>query len=388
VRRNAIIVLIGLVLIGSSCTIPFTQTQYSRRPLDIAFPSQSSESIVIDGNTQLAQQSTGGAGTQSDPYLIEGLNIRVSSGSCITIQDTTSFFVISNCVLSSDSQQDDIIGFYAVENGAIENCYVKGGNIGVRFSFCANCSIRKSICIENNQGIAVSDSDNCTVVECISHSNAIGVSIGARDSAVINSSIYRNDNGVNVHSYSERSRIYYNKIGWNSVNAYNDSNSTDFTDGVGTGNAWSDYTGNGTYTIAGYALSTDSFPSILVDNDNPTIDSPSDKAFDVDSVGETLTWTASDDLPYTYTLYIDGIAQGVVPWDGLPIVIPLDALPEGTYRMLMQVSDAAGNTARDEVTVTAVSFLLGGIGTELVMWASALTVVIFIGVVVLITKAT
>jgi parallel beta-helix repeat protein len=386
VRRNAIIILIGLVLMGISYTIPFTQTQYSRRPLDIAFPSQTSESIVIDGNTQLAQRSSGGVGTRTDPYLIEGLDIRVSSGSCITIQDTTSFFVISHCVLSSDSRQDDIIGFYAVENGIIENCYVKGGIIGARFSFCTNCSIRKSVCIENNQGIAVSDSDNCTVVECISHSNAIGVSIGARDSAVINSSIYRNDHGVNVDSYSERSRIYYNKIGWNSVNAQNDSNSTDFTDGVGTGNAWSDYNGNGTYAITGAALSIDSFPSILVDSANPIIDSPSDKAFDVDSVNETLTWIASDAMPYTYLLYIDGIGQDITPWTGLPIVISLDALPEGTYRMLMQVSDAAGNTARDEVTVTAVSFMLGGIGTELVMWASALTVVIFIGVVVLIKK--
>jgi hypothetical protein len=52
----------------------------------------------------------------------------------------------------------------------------------------------------------------------------------------------------------------------------------------------------------------------------------------------------------------------------------------------MHVYDAAGNNASDEVIVTAVYFMLGGLGTEMVMWASALTVVILLLVVVIIKK--
>jgi parallel beta-helix repeat protein len=375
------------MLIGGSCIAPILEPQHSTRPLTFALPSQTEEPVVIDGNTELAQRSTGGVGTRSDPYLIVGLNINVSSGSCITLQDTTSFFVIRACVLSSRAQQDPIINFNTVEHGAIENCYLTGGSSGVQFIFCTDCSIRESACVDNHNGITIESSDNCTVVDCIAHSNNIGLLIGARDSLVVNSSIYRNlERGVNIRSYSERTRVYQNNIGWNPVNAYNDSNSTEFTNGVDAGNAWSDYSGTGGYSILGGASEIDLFPSILVDAVSPTINSPYDQAFDVESSGETLTWIASDDFPYTYLLYIDGISQDILPWDGRPIIISLDDLPEGTYRMVMQVSDAAGNTETDEVIVTAVSFMLGGIGTELVIWASALTVVIFIVVIVVIKK--
>jgi parallel beta-helix repeat protein len=387
-RRSAIVILIGLVLIGISYTTPLTQPQYNRRPLDITVPSQTTEPIIIEGNTQLAQQSTSGIGTRSNPYLITRLNIKVSSGGCITIRNTTSFFMLSTCVFSSGNQQDPIISLYNVENGVIEKCYPTGGSSGVQFVLCTNCSIIESVCIGSQSGITIEDSDNCTVVDCISHSNNVGISIGGRDSLVVNSSTYRNlERGISVKSYAEDTRIYHNKIGWNPVNAYSDSNTTEFTNGIDTGNSWSDFAGTGVYSIPGGASDIDSFPSILEDRTRPVIDSPSDKAFDVESVGETLTWTASDDLPYTYVLYIDGVVQNVTPWNGLAIVISLDDFPVGTYRLAMQVHDAAGNTATDDVIVTAVSFMLGGIGTELVMWASALTVVIFIGIVVLVKKA-
>jgi hypothetical protein len=52
----------------------------------------------------------------------------------------------------------------------------------------------------------------------------------------------------------------------------------------------------------------------------------------------------------------------------------------------MNVTDAAGNVVSDEATVTVVSFMLGGLGTEWVLWGSVLTVVILILAIAIIKK--
>ena len=49
--------------------------------------------IVITDNTNFTTLGFPGAGTKSDPYIIEGLKIN-STDDCINIKDTTAHFII------------------------------------------------------------------------------------------------------------------------------------------------------------------------------------------------------------------------------------------------------------------------------------------------------
>jgi parallel beta-helix repeat protein len=388
VRDRVIVVFfLGIILFGMSSILPITWSQHVSGPHDFSVPSQSTEAITIVGNVELSQSSTGGVGTRSDPYLISGRTI-TSSTSCISIQDTTAFFVVRDCDLKSE-RGVPVVAFNNVENGMIENCYITGGTIGVSLTSSTDCVIKQSTIFYNsNIGIDIRGSDNCSIIECKIYLTWIGVWI--EDSSSIfttNSSIYGNYNrGMSIANSAHDSTAYGNNFGWNDVNAYNDGQNSEFTNGIDIGNAWSDYNSSEAYQIPGSIPTTDVFALLLTDVVRPYIDSPLDKVYDAESNGETLTWKASDGYPRFYNLYIDDVPQDTVYWDGREITISLDELPAGTYTFVMHVYDAAGNNVSDEVIVTAVYFMLGGLGTEMVMWASALTVVILLLVVVIIKK--
>jgi len=373
--------LLGVMLLVMSSLLPSIQSYQVNRTSEFAIPSQVNEPIAINGNIELSQRSSGGVGTRSDPYLLAGLDI-VSTGTCIYIQNTTAFFAILGCDLESTGGSEPVVLLDNVENGLIRDCYIKGGSNGVSLLLSVDCIVNESVFFNNYNGIQIYGSENCTILECKIFNNIVGMSIDYSNGSIItNSSVYSNSNrGVSIGDLSDGAVIYRNNIGWNGVNAYDNGQNSDFTNGVGTGNAWSDYDGSGGYEVPGLSSAIDTYATILIDGNRPLIDSP------IDSYGETLTWIASDDFPFSYLLYIDDIPQDLEIWDGREITISLDALPVGTHTLVMTVQDAAGNVESDEVIATAVSFILGGIGTELVIWSSALTVAILFLVVVIIKK--
>ncbi|MDH4214185.1 MAG: right-handed parallel beta-helix repeat-containing protein [Candidatus Thorarchaeota archaeon] len=387
-RKRAIaIFLLGFMLYfaGSMTLIPESHQPANATASSIL--SQGDDPILIIGNSELSQSSSGGVGTRSEPYLISGLTIS-STGTCISIQDTTAFFIILDCDLESTTRTVSVVIFNNVEHGIIENCYIEGGLNGAYLLLSTDCTVKDSTFLDNSNGIQLDRSENCTISDCNSFSNTVGILISnSRSTTVVNSSIYSNSmRGISIILYSEDTTIFQNNIGWNTFNAFNDANTTEFTNGIDTGNAWSDYQGLGNYEIPGSFPVIDIFATVLSDTQSPAIDSPLDKVFDVESYGETLTWMASDDFALSYILYIDDVSQGSEPWDGREITISLDTLSTGTHMFVLTVFDASINEASDGVEVTAVSFMLGGIGTELVMWSSALTVAILVLVVVIAKK--
>ncbi len=385
--------LLGFVLVSMGSWTPFQQVWQDDALRRAAAPSQATEPLWIDGNAELSQQSRGGVGTRSEPYILSGLNI-VTSGVCVYIYGTTAFFVIKDSEFESTGQLAAVITFDSVENGMIEGCYLRGGSSGVRFGFSVDCTIRESVCTASSNAISITNSYNCTVSDCSVHANNVGVLVAnSNRSLIVDSSIYRNSQtGVLIGTNSYASTVYQNSIGWNGwngsgyTNAFDGGNNTQFTNGIDSGNAWSDHSGSGAYDIPGTSLSIDVFATILTDAESPTMNAPADRVFDVESTGETLTWIATDDFPYSYLLSIDDIPYDIEMWDGREITVILDGLPAGTHILVMNVTDASGNVASDEVTVTAVSFMLGGLGTEWVLWGSILTVGVLIPVIAIIKK--
>jgi len=363
----------------------------ARGPIRILNTSQTDPRIDISSNAQLAEQSSAGVGTRSDPYIIEGKIINASN--CINIYDTTAFFIIRDSEFIHDTSEFaegaiPNIRFLQVEHGIIENCYIQGGDIAIEMRASANCSIIGSTVYDAYNGIVLDSSSSIVIVNCSIFGNNIGVVIFTSNFCnIITSSIYSNiQYGVYVTVFSENNTIAGNSIGWNFMNAQDNGVDTLFTDGINIGNEWSDYNSSALYTVSGSANSNDTSATLLTDSIGPTINEIADLIIEVDINGNTITWLPSDRFHFRYQIFVNNYSMESGTWDGRAITFSLDGLDIGTQTILIHVTDGAGNIASDEVVVSVMSFILGGIGTELVMLASGVTVVIFLLVIIIIKK--
>ena len=123
-----------------------------------------------------------------------------------------------------------------------------------------------------------------------------------------------------------------------------------------------------------------------MDINAPTIVDLRDIVIDVESTSEYITWTCSDSFPDRYEIFIDDNLEIQDLWDGEKVTFRIDQLPEGVYDVTLNVTDAAGNTRSGIVIVTVISYMLGGIGTELVMLASGVTLVVFLVIILIVKK--
>jgi parallel beta-helix repeat protein len=335
-----------------------------------------------------------GVGTRVDPYVISNLVISATN-SCISVTDTTAYFIIFNCILDS-GPDDPAILFDNVENGQVVLCEISGGTSGVEFLDSLDCSLLNNTIYGCWIGIHMNMAVNCTTAFSKISSNHRGLLFeNSSYMEVANNSIYSNSvNGLEFAWLADNNTVIGNSFGWNGVigdlevNAVDHGNNNRFDDGISIGNAWTDFNGSTPYPILGTTGTNDSFPELLEDTVNPVIRDQRDMVIDVETTGNILTWTASDEFPQHYSIELDGVEQLVAVWAGGDIVVDLDPLPVGSYSYVITVFDGAGNNESDVVNINVVSFVLGGIGTELVMIASGFTVAIFLVIIIIIKKLT
>ena len=88
------------------------------------------------------------------------------------------------------------------------------------------------------------------------------------------------------------------------------------------------------------------------DNFPPTIDSPADIEYEVGTPGVTISWTATDSNPGTYTVIrMDKVLISSYWTSGKKITVPVDGLAVGEYNYTIVVSDTKGLSASDTVFV-------------------------------------
>jgi parallel beta-helix repeat protein len=353
---------------------------------------QTSEPIVITSNVGFGLLDATGVGTPSDPYTFENLQIS-NTGSCIIIQDTNAHFLISNCKFDSGDTLP-VIRFDNVENGRVEGCESNGGANGFLLVSSIDCIVAENSIYGTWSGVTLIATSNCTVSDNKLHNNDRGILLDLSNHCdILNNSIYSNAGyGIEINLLSHNNTIYGNSIGWNDVavgfggNAFDNGRNNTFDDGSNNGNFWDDYNSSETYTIPGNGNSTDVFAQLLEDIVNPVIVPLSDTAIDVETTSNELTWLAYDTLPKSYVIRVNNLVTVSSIWNGGDITYGLDNLPVGTHEFNLTVYDGAGNEATDGVLVSVVSFILGGIGTELVMIASGVTVLTFVVIVLLVKK--
>ena len=385
-----LVLILALLIATASMTSPTHSMNNQSIDSSQSFSqSQSDDAIEINGNPELAQMSSSGVGTRSDPYIIEGKTIH--SVYCLTIRDTTAFFVIRNSefIDISGGQVDSlVIRLESVAHGTIENCVVNGGDVGITITNSRDCTVINSEIYEAYTGISLDSSTNSTILENNIFRNSIGMMVINSDfCSVINNSLYSNsERGLHVEVFCDYNIVAGNSIGWNTiVNAIDNGANTTYNDGIISGNEWSDYNSSEAYTIQGIGGSIDISASLLTDTEAPIVHDVADKILDIEDNGNTITWSGSDRFHLRYQIYLNDDLEDRT-WDGRNLTVSLYGLRIGIHTYLLNVTDGAGNTQTSEVVVTVISFILGGIGTELVMLASGVTVAVFLIVVLIIKK--
>ena len=126
-----------------------------------------------------------------------------------------------------------------------------------------------------------------------------------------------------------------------------------------------------------------------VDNEAPIIsNAPSDFNVEAGYTGQSISWTATDANPDTYTIELlgTGIVAGPTVWtSGVAITYNIpDGFSPGVYTYNITFTDESGNSISNTVTVTIKSIPGGALPFELIIIASVIGGGAVIGVAVVI----
>jgi len=211
------------------------------------------EDIVIDGNNAFSSENgvTGGSGTESDPYIIDGWEL-----SLIEIKHSDVYFVIQNCLVTGGSYFT--IHFENVDNGVIDSCIldlIKGSAIGIALWENSNNNIVSNSKVTGDGkgiylGISLGHGTNNVVHDCEILDLGDGFCLGDLFSFMCTKNIIYNCNvhdcigGVYVN-HAKDNLFYHNNFYDNDKNAHTcvvgcDSNIWYY--GF-EGNYWDDYSG-------------------------------------------------------------------------------------------------------------------------------------------------
>jgi parallel beta-helix repeat protein len=120
--------------------------------------------ILIDDDSDFVSHGFSGAGTETNPYIIENLNI-TADATCISIVNTTSYFIIKDCLLTPLSYGFyKGIDFYEVENGRVENCTFENFEHGIGLGLSRDVIISGNTFRYCKYGITVAYSTSCSVL--------------------------------------------------------------------------------------------------------------------------------------------------------------------------------------------------------------------------------
>ncbi|MGY5881714.1 MAG: right-handed parallel beta-helix repeat-containing protein, partial [Candidatus Thorarchaeota archaeon] len=147
IRPIVIAVAVCLLLVPPSLS-SFSNFQESNPMLtpnedsSVSLAYSSHYPVVISRNSDFLSQGWSGRGTSYSPYTISSLNITSESVVCILITDTTSYFTIRDCWLSSEESAwgQGIITLSNVINGRIENNVFASGHTAISVEDSSSCT--------------------------------------------------------------------------------------------------------------------------------------------------------------------------------------------------------------------------------------------------------
>jgi len=163
--------------VSDSLTTPIKNSNVS---LTYSFHSP----VIIRSNSDFHSQGWSGQGSLSSPYSISNLNITSESVVCIFITNTTSYFTIQNCWLSSEGSdwEQGIITLDNVINGQIENNQFAAGYIAIRAEGSSNCIFTSNRIGTSLMGFLGYNLHDCEFSENTQISTSMGYPVHIEDS--------------------------------------------------------------------------------------------------------------------------------------------------------------------------------------------------------------
>ncbi len=173
VRRGAALLLVVVLSLSFMISISMvdvmktTENTGKQSMYELSYDSHTPFNIT--SNIDFETQGWPGNGSAIDPYLIQNLNITSANSTCIWIANTTSHFIIEDCLFTSPlleyayPQQICPITLTNVSNGMIESNYIVDSFAAISGYRLSNCSISDNILSVSSSGIHVTFS-NSTVI--------------------------------------------------------------------------------------------------------------------------------------------------------------------------------------------------------------------------------
>lgn len=259
-------------------------------------------------------------------------------------------------------------GFYLYNT---DTCFlrrnsVRGLMVGVLLQSAIRCNVRESLVYRCEVGIRLDNSFECNIIENRVYANSETGIVATRFTR--ENVFYENYIGFNAVKYVQGQYVEGNAIDQGILNAWDD--------GSGRGNNWSDYVTNQTYQIPGLTESLDQYPSLLDVRKNPSLSGTSNLVFITGSIGHLVQWNASDFLPVSYQMYLNNrlIKQGW--WENSQYTFNASLLITGVYNLTLAIYNGAGNVSRDQVFINVLEDVFSEIGTEYVVLASGLSLIL------------
>ncbi len=143
---------------------------------------------------------------------------------------------------------------------------ILSANSGIRIHQGRNITIQDSSISTVGIAIDIIVAQNITIQSCELTNNHFGIRCQVVNTSMFyNNSIFNNEMGIYL-SFCYDNVIFENRIGWNTEgNAFDNEGSNTWDNSIDTGNAWSDYSGTGSYLIPGSSASVDRYPKLLED---------------------------------------------------------------------------------------------------------------------------
>ncbi|MFX1561076.1 MAG: NosD domain-containing protein, partial [Promethearchaeota archaeon] len=182
--------------------------------------------------------------------------------------------IVVHDMVTEDLAQGMII--FDCHDGIVENINMSSMQYGIETPFCSNITFQElSICNSAVRGLDIDSSHNLTITDCEFVDNRVGIyAESSHNSTIFQNSILYNGYGIDF-SYCFNNTIFGNDIGFSDYyNARDYAGSNTWDNGIDTGNAWSDYSGTGTYLIDGTSNSVDRYPTKLVGPEPTTTPTP------------------------------------------------------------------------------------------------------------------
>ncbi|TFG94022.1 hypothetical protein E4H12_15965, partial [Candidatus Thorarchaeota archaeon] len=172
-------------------------------PTSNIIPSYISHSpIFIDTDSDFVSQGYPGNGSIVNPYLIMGFNI-TTTGVCIRIQDTSSHFIIRDCILSGGTANNGIELSY-VDNGIIRNNTIFEKNRGIYTNHASGVTIFNNTIFDNALiGVNIYESSHNNIVANntiigINNGQAVYISQSCSNNVISNNTISGNPTGLSI----------------------------------------------------------------------------------------------------------------------------------------------------------------------------------------------